>query len=167
MWVLSASAAVVALDQLTKYFVRQNFALYESVSVLGTFFRLTYVENSGIVFGIGVGTALPLFTFLSLGATALILYFLYRERFSAFRLRLALAIVLGGAIGNAIDRILWSQVADFFDFGIGPYRFYIFNIADMAVTVGVGLYLLFEFLETRSTKAAADSSPAPELSQEA
>ena len=167
MWVLSASAVVVVLDQLTKYFVRQNFALYESVSVLGTFFRLTYVENSGIVFGIGVGTALPLFTFLSLAATALILYFIYRERFSSFRLRLALAIVLGGAIGNAIDRILWSQVADFFDFGIGSYRFYVFNIADMAVTVGVGLYLLFEFLETRSTKAAADNPPAPELSQEA
>ena len=167
MWVLSASAVVVVLDQLTKYFVRQNFDLYESVSVLGTFFRLTYVENSGIVFGIGVGTALPLFTFLSLAATALILYFIYRERFSSFRLRLALAIVLGGAIGNAIDRILWSQVADFFDFGIGSYRFYVFNIADMAVTVGVGLYLLFEFLETRSTKADADNPPAPELSQEA
>ncbi|MCH8327647.1 MAG: signal peptidase II [Candidatus Marinimicrobia bacterium] len=165
MWVLSASVVVVALDQLTKYFVRQNFALYESVSVLGSFFRLTYVENSGIVFGIGVGNALPLFTFFSLVATALILYFIFRERFSSVRLRLALAVVLGGAVGNAIDRVLWSQVADFFDFGIGTYRFYIFNIADMAVTVGVALYLLFDFLESRAT-TAADNLPALELTQE-
>ena len=166
MWVLTVSAVVIALDQLTKFLVRQNFVLYESVPVLGNFFRLTYVENSGIVFGIGVGGLLPLFTMLSLVATAVILYFLYRERLGSLHIRLALATVLGGAIGNAIDRIMWGKVVDFADFGIGPYRFYIFNVADAAVTVGVGLYLLFEILRERAAKAEADNPPAPDLSQE-
>ena len=165
MWVLSVSAAVVVLDQVTKQLVRQNFKLYESVEVLGNFFRLTYVENSGIVFGIDVGSAMPLFTLLSLVATALIIYLLYRERLNIMPVRLALAVVLGGAIGNAIDRILWSKVVDFMDFGIASYRFYIFNVADMAVTLGVALYLISEILHEREA-ARVDAATSPELSEQ-
>jgi len=139
------AALVVVLDQITKYLVRHNLDLHTSVPVLGDFFRLNYVENSGIVFGIKVGGALPLFTILSVVATILILYYLYRERTNHLMIRVSLALVLGGAVGNLIDRLVFGKVADFLDFGVGQYRFFVFNVADSAVTVGV---ILFLFLTT-------------------
>ncbi len=96
---------VVVLDQASKYLVRQNLELHASVNVLGNFFRLTYVENSGIVFGIRVGSTLPLFTLLSVVASLLILTYFYYERTSPISTRISLAVVLGGAIGNLIDRL--------------------------------------------------------------
>ena len=136
------AALVVVVDQVCKYLVRHNLDLHTTHRVLGDFFRLTYVENSGIVFGIKVGGALPLFTVLSLVATILILYYFIRERGNHASVRISLALILGGAVGNLIDRIIFGRVVDFFDFGIGQYRFFVFNIADSAVTVGVIIFLL-------------------------
>lgn len=158
MRVLFASAGVVALDQYSKSLIRQNLSLYDSISVLGNFFRLTYVENSGIVFGIGVGNALPLLTVISAIASVMIVYFLYRERDRMLASRLGLAMVLGGAIGNLIDRVQYSRVVDFLDFGIGGYRFFIFNLADTFVTVGVGLYLLVNLIYPQ-LPVAAEAEP--------
>ena len=146
MWAMVYALPVVVLDQVTKYLVRQQMELHGSVSVWGDFFRLTYVENAGIVFGIGVGNALPLFTVLSMVATLLIIIYFYVERSSLLPVRISLAVVLGGAIGNLIDRLLYGRVADFLDFGLGQYRFFVFNVADSAVTVGVVSFLLFSYL---------------------
>ena len=96
--------------------------------------------------GLGVGGALPVFTTLSLIASGVIIYFLYKERYGNLGSRLGLALVLGGAIGNLIDRVLFGRVTDFFDFGLGSYRFFIFNFADAFVTIGVGLYLLMTLI---------------------
>ncbi len=142
MRALVYAAFVVLLDQVTKYLVRQHLELHATVRVLGNFFRLTYVENSGIVFGIRVGSAQPLITGLSIIAAVLILYYFFRERENHVLIRLSLALVLGGAIGNLIDRILFGRVTDFLDFGIGTYRFFVFNAADSAVTIGVILFLI-------------------------
>ena len=142
MRALVYSALIVLFDQITKHLVRTNLDLNRPVEVLGNFFRLTFVENSGIVFGVGVGGALPVFTVLSAIATIFIIYFFFRERNGHPGVRISLALVLGGAIGNLIDRILFSRVVDFLDFGIGRYRFFVFNIADSAVTIGVCLFLI-------------------------
>jgi len=142
MRALVYAALVVVFDQITKYLVRHNLDLHTPIPVIGDFFRLTYVENSGIVFGIKVGGALPLFTVLSFVATILILYYFFRERTNHLGIRISLALVLGGAIGNLIDRLIFGQVVDFLDFGFGEYRFFVFNVADSAVTVGVILFLL-------------------------
>ncbi len=136
------TAAVVVLDQLSKFLVRSSLELHTSTPLLGNLLRLTYVENSGIVFGIKVGTALPLFTGLNLLAAGIIGYYLYRERTGPPATRAALALVLGGAIGNLVDRLMFGRVVDFIDVGIGSYRWYVFNVADSAVLIGVVLYLI-------------------------
>ena len=159
MRALVYAALVVVFDQISKYLVRHNLDLHATVPVVGDFFRLTYVENSGIVFGIKVGVALPLFTVLSIAATILILYFFYRERTSHLGIRISLALVLGGAIGNLIDRIVFGQVVDFLDFGLGKYRFFVFNVADSAVTVGVVLFLLLTtFIHPQRQEAAGENT---------
>lgn len=142
MRALVYAALVVVFDQISKYLVRHNLDLHTPIPVMGDFFRLTYVENSGIVFGIKVGGALPLFTVLSIAATILILYYFFRERTNHLGIRISLALVLGGAVGNLIDRLIFGQVVDFLDFGFGGYRFFVFNVADSAVTVGVALFLV-------------------------
>lgn len=142
MRALVYAALVVVLDQISKYLVRSNLEVHSTIKVLGDFFRLTYVENSGIVFGIGVGGALPFFTALSVIATVLIVYFFIQERSNQLGVRISLALVLGGAIGNLIDRLVFGKVVDFLDFGIGNYRFFVFNVADSAVTVGVFSFLI-------------------------
>ena len=142
MRILWYSAAVVVLDQLSKFLVRHNMELHTSTPVVGNLLKLTYLENSGIIFGLGVGTALPLFTGLSLLATGIICYYLYRERAGHPAIRASLALVLGGAIGNLVDRLMFGRVVDFIDVGIGAYRWYVFNVADSAVSIGVVLYLI-------------------------
>ena len=153
MRALVATAAVVVLDQISKHLVRQNLDLHTSVHILGNFFRFTYVENSGIAFGIKVGGALPLFTGLSLLAIGLIFTYLYRERSSHLAVRVSLALILGGAVGNLIDRIIFGRVVDFLDFGLGTYRFFVFNLADTSVTVGVTLYLILTLSVFPQTQA--------------
>ncbi len=159
MRALVYAALVVVFDQVSKYLVRHNLDPHATVSVVGDFFRLTYVENSGIVFGIKVGGALPLFTVLSIVATILILYYFYRERTNHLGIRISLALVLGGAIGNLIDRIVFGRVVDFLDFGLGKYRFFVFNVADSAVTVGVILFLLLTtFIHPQRQEAAGENT---------
>ncbi len=159
MRALLTTAIVVVLDQVSKYLVRQHLDLHRSLSVLGNFFKLTYVENSGIAFGIDVGGTLPLFTGLSILAIGFIFTYLYRERSSHLAVRVSLALILGGAVGNLIDRIIFGQVADFLDFGLGAYRFFVFNLADTAVTVGVTIYLILTIIIfPRAQPAEAESS---------
>lgn len=146
MRALVTTAIVVVLDQVSKHLVRQHLDLHRSLSVLGNFFKLTYVENRGIAFGIDVGGTLPLFTGLSILAIGFIFAYLYQERSSHLAVRVSLALILGGAIGNLIDRIIFGRVVDFLDFGLGAYRFFVFNLADTAVTVGVAFYLVLTII---------------------
>ena len=146
MKTLYISGIVVLLDQLTKELVRSGMDMYSSINILGSLLRFTYVENSGIAFGISVAQALPIFTILSVLASVIILVYLYKERDNALLSRVGLALIFGGAIGNIIDRVLFGRVVDFIDVGFGVHRFYIFNVADSAVTVGVPIYLIMGIL---------------------
>ena len=158
LWIIPLA---VAIDQASKFIVRGSMALYQSEPVLGDFFRLTYIHNPGAAFGLNVGSPLlhTAFSILALG----ILVYLYRSLAANERLlRLALCLVLGGAVGNIIDRLYLGEVIDFFDFGLGDLRWPIFNFADSFVTVGV-LLLALGYSRREKTDAHPEqpSSPAP------
>ena len=128
--------------------VKHNLALWETWDILGSFLRFSHVRNPGIAFGIPVGDYSMLVVFLSFAATIVIAYLHWQERNNPPLIVNGLGLILGGAIGNLIDRsyILfpgtYEGVVDFIDVGVGDFRWYTFNIADSAVTVGVILYLL-------------------------
>ena len=139
---------VIIADQISKIWIKNNFILFESREILGSFVKISHVKNPGIAFGISVGDFGIVFTILSFAATLIIAYFHWQERFNHPLIVTGLALILGGAIGNLIDRstIFFSEhyqgVVDFIDVGIGTSRWYTFNIADSAVTIGILFYLV-------------------------
>lgn len=184
--VLYISLAVVLLDQATKFLVKggvipllnihaQGMDYGSSKEVFGNFFKITFVENPGLAFGITVGeTSKLLLSLFSLVASIGILYYLYKSKDQKLIVRIGLAFVFGGAIGNFIDRafyglfygyapLFYGRVVDFFNmdffdftiFGRTYDRFPIFNIADSAVTVGVVLLILFHKSETKKEEVTA------------
>ena len=138
----------VLADQLSKIWVKNNFSLWESREIVGSFIKISHVKNTGIAFGISVGEFGIEVTILSLLATLFIAYLHWQERFNHPLIVTGLALILGGAIGNLIDRSTifftehYTGVVDFIDVGIGSNRWYTFNIADSAVTIGIILYLI-------------------------
>jgi signal peptidase II len=134
---------ILVLDLATKYVVQQYMHLYTSVSVIGDFFRLTYIHNPGAAFGLHLGPY-SRFIFLSLALIALaVLVVMYRHTAAEDKLRLlAIGSIAGGAFGNVTDRIRSAEgVVDFLDFGVGSLRWPVFNVADTAVTIGAILLL--------------------------
>ena len=142
---------MIIIDQISKILIKGNFALWESRDILGTFLRFTHVKNPGIAFGIGVGDYRIIVTLLSIAATILIAYLHWQERNNHPMIMYGLSLILGGAIGNLIDRsniffsATYGGVVDFIDVGSNGFRWYTFNIADSAVTIGIILYLLHSF----------------------
>ncbi len=145
MKILQVSVIVVILDQISKALIRSSLSLYESISVIPNFFHLTYVTNDGMAFGINFPGGLYIFTGLSILLSGLLFWYLWNEKDNHILIRLSLSMILGGAIGNLIDRIFFGEVVDFLDFMVRDYHWYIFNIADSAVTVGMSIFLYFSF----------------------
>lgn len=138
------SALVLVLDQASKRWIDTAFALYDSVELLPVF-NLTYVRNTGAAFsflGQAGGWQRWLFMGLAVGASALLLHWLRQLQAGQRCQASGLALVLGGALGNLIDRALYGYVIDFFDFHLGDWHFAAFNVADSAITVGVALLLI-------------------------
>jgi signal peptidase II len=131
------AGGIFAVDLLTKSLVQRELAFRESVGVLGQVVRLTYIVNEGAAFGLYLGDASKtIFLVLSsLAATLVLGVYVYGEE-EGWLKRFALALILGGALGNIHDRIRFGSVVDFIDIGLGSYRWPIFNVADIAVTVG-------------------------------
>lgn len=152
MKVLLVSVVVVILDQLSKLSVRYFFDKFEVHNLVGSFIRLVYIENEGMAFGIQFGSQ-AFFTVFASVATLVIFIYIIRARFEKLATRVALSLILGGAIGNLIDRFLYGKVTDFINVGIGDFRWkYIFNIADSAVTVGMIILLFMIFLDKKKGK---------------
>ena len=129
---------VLIADQWTKAIVRAEMRVGESIRVVGDWVRLTFVHNEGAAFGIHVGGASPtIFLVLATIASAIVLYLYVTTPPEARFQRVALTLILGGALGNIIDRIRWGMVVDFIQVGVGGYYWPIFNVADSAVTVGI------------------------------
>lgn len=136
-------AAIVVIDQLTKIAVDRTMALYQSIPIVDGLFNLTYIRNTGAAFGIFGGSAeifrRPFLITVSILASAFIVVMLHRLAASEKSLIAALTLILGGAIGNLIDRILYGEVIDFFDVYWRDYHWPAFNIADSCITVGVAI----------------------------
>ncbi|MGA7615485.1 MAG: signal peptidase II [Thermoanaerobaculia bacterium] len=144
---LLISAAVIVLDLVTKALVLDHLALQEAVSVIPGLFQLVHVHNDGAAFGIGANSASPLIPLLlGIGALAvffLVMFYSFRTALSDRVLQIGLHLILGGAIGNLLDRFRFGYVVDFLDFyvklGTTPHHWPAFNIADSAICVGIAL----------------------------
>jgi signal peptidase II len=138
---LLVAVATILIDQVAKNAVVDRIGLCERVPVLGNVLRLTNIRNSGAVFGImrGAGTYFTVFSIVAAGVLLIVLFF---ARKSSTLVKVSLGMVLGGALGNLIDRLRFDAVVDFIDVGFGDAaRWPCFNIADAAITVGVVLLI--------------------------
>ena len=128
---------VIALDQLTKAWVRAELTIGEPVRVIGDWVRLLYTHNEGAAFGLHVGRySSVVFLVLAVVASAAVLALYLRTPAERRLERVSLALILGGALGNIIDRVRWERVVDFIQMGVAGHYWPIFNVADSAVTVG-------------------------------
>jgi signal peptidase II len=143
--------AIVAfvLDYITKRWIATNMKLNEQFSVIEDFFLITSHRNRGAAFGILQDQRI-FFIVITIVIIAGILWYAHIMREKGTKtLLVGLALVLGGALGNFIDRIRFGEVVDFFKFNFGSYTFPIFNVADSAIVVGVGLIILDTLLDVR------------------
>jgi len=142
---------IIALDQWSKWAIKSSLNLYQSIPVIKDFFHLTYVTNDGMAFGLtlpGGKSVLLVFTVI---LTGFIVWLLWKERHGHPLLKYGLAFILSGAIGNLIDRVYAGKVVDFLDFMVGDFHWYIFNIADSAVTIGMVLFIYHSFFIENSS----------------
>lgn len=147
-------ALVLVLDQASKAVVRQSLQVGQSIPLIDGMLSLTHVRNTGAAFGLFQG-GVPFFIATSLVVLAAIAWIWWRMRPSSRWFALAIGLVAGGATGNLIDRAVAGRVTDFFDIHVWP----VFNVADIALDVGVGIliaWLLF------SKEAAGDEPEVPE-----
>lgn len=157
-WFLSF-ALLVALDQLTKYLIRANFQLGESIPVLGEVVRLTYVQNPGVAFGLEPFSPTILLIFGSL-ATLALAYYLIRLIHQHDALKWPVFLFLCGAVGNSIDRALLGSVTDFVDADFPDFimtRWPVFNVADSCVTIGIAIMLWQTLFVKRTTPLPSSS----------
>lgn len=196
MKVLYLSLFVVVLDQITKLLVK-GFSIpflnfnYDGmfygqiIPLIGDFLRLTYIENPGMAFGYDPGNSFKLWiTLFSLAASVGLVFYIYIIRAKSLSLRIAIALILGGAIGNLIDRmfygvlfdyapLFYGKVVDFVDvdffnftlFGKSYERWPIFNVADAAVTIGVLILILFYRKHQKEEKNEIETASATEVTQ--
>jgi len=159
-WIGIIILAVLILDQVSKYYIKTSMYLGQQISVIGDFFKITYVENPGMAFGIQLGNPVVFFG-LSILAAILVFYYLYRLRHETWPLQLALSWITAGALGNLSDRFLRGKVVDMFDFeffdihipafnifsvhfsGYDMLRWPVFNVADMAVSGGMMILIAY------------------------
>lgn len=135
------ATAVVVLDQWTKRLATEHLAYGPPVRIVDELVQLTYTRNSGIAFGLLAGRNFPLYVFSIVAAVAVIVLFVRHARLSVVR-HLSLALILGGAVGNLIDRVTTGEVVDFILLAWRGHEFPVFNLADVAVTTGVALFAL-------------------------
>ncbi|PLX66353.1 MAG: signal peptidase II [Denitrovibrio sp.] len=142
---LASAAIIVALDQLTKVYIKNNFELYEMRPVIDGFFSITYVLNPGAAFGMlaTLNESYRQLFFVVVTAVAIlaVTYLMIKEKEMKIRL-VSYTLILSGAVGNFIDRVYMGKVVDFLHFYIKQYQWPAFNVADMAISVGIGLLFL-------------------------
>ena len=137
---------LIIIDQIVKVYISSTLLLGTSLPVLPGIFHITYIHNPGAAFGI-LANQRQIFILFSIILFVLSAYFYRRLKMGSICLKYGATMLVGGAIGNLIDRIRFGYVIDFFDFRIWP----VFNIADIAICIGVGLlmyYVVFEMEET-------------------
>ncbi|WLR43606.1 signal peptidase II [Bacillus carboniphilus] len=142
---------IIALDQITKWIVDTNMYLGQRITIIDQFLYITSHRNTGAAWGILSGQ-MWFFYIITVIVVIGLIYYIRKTPKQKFLMRLALAFMLGGAIGNFIDRVVRKEVVDFIDTYIFSYNFPIFNIADSALCIGVGLLLIQMILDERKQK---------------
>ena len=150
------SIFIILLDQVTKLIVRIYLKEEEPYAIIEHVFNFTYIKNPGMAFGIQIGSD-SFFTIFTSIASLIILYLLYKLRSQEFSVQLALALIFAGAIGNLFDRIIYGKVIDFID--IELIRWPVFNIADIAVTVGMVIWITHVLIHNEDKKQQAEEEP--------
>lgn len=142
---------VVLLDQLTKWLIIAKMELGESIPVIDQIFYITSHRNRGAAWGI-LQNQMLLFYIITVIVIVYLVYFLQKHKHEKKGFNVGLALILGGAIGNFIDRLFRKEVVDFFDFRIFSYHYPIFNIADSALVIGVTILIIYILFEERALK---------------
>jgi signal peptidase II len=147
---------ILLIDQVTKYIIEKSIPPGDNISIIPGLLRLSHVQNEGAAFGIlqGQQIFLKIVTFI---AFAFIIFMLWSTPRKNLMLRVALLVILGGALGNFTDRITQGFVVDFIDFFIGTHHWPSFNVADSAICVGMALLIFDIFRSSIKTK----TSPPP------
>ncbi|WP_447974113.1 signal peptidase II [Nitrospira sp. Kam-Ns4a] len=158
------SVGTIVLDQASKAHIMQTMRLHESIAVIQNFFSLTYIRNPGAAFGLlassSNGFRLVFFGLTSLFALGLLGTIFFRLSQDDWLGQVSIAGILGGAIGNLLDRIRYGEVIDFLDFYINGYHWPAFNIADAAITVGVCFLIVhFAFEKKRPEGVLQEDRP--------
>jgi signal peptidase II len=141
------SIVIMIIDQVTKFYISQQFELYESIQVIPGI-NFTYVHNTGAAFSFlsdAGGWQRWLFISLSSGISILLIFWLKKQPSTGIWLAIALALILGGAVGNLIDRIFLSYVIDFVDVYYDKWHWPVFNVADSAISIGVVMLIIDSF----------------------
>ena len=147
-------AVIVAIDQIVKYIVRTGLSLGEIIPVLGDFLTISLHYNTGAAFSMMEGYRMILTILPATLIIVLVVYIFIKRKDENKLLLLALSIIVGGGLGNLIDRILMGQVTDFISVGSFP----VFNIADMCVVCGCGLVIIYLLFFDKKTKDTSDGA---------
>lgn len=157
------AGTVIIIDQLTKLSIMQNMRLHESIPIIPNLVSLTYIRNPGAAFGLLAGSSNAFRTLFfgvtSLFALGLLGTILVRLPANDWMGQLSIASILGGAIGNLLDRLQYGEVIDFLDFYVDSYHWPAFNVADSAISVGV-VFLIIHFAFEKKEAPAVPSGSA-------
>jgi len=158
---LAVSLAVLFLDQWSKGLVTRTMEVHQSKTIITDVFDLTYVRNTGAAFGLfaSVDSSVKAILLNSIAVIVFLIVSAYALRSShkSVRLQVGLALILGGAVGNLLDRVRFGYVVDFLDFSVSGHHWPAFNVADSAICIGVGLL----FLDMLGSDDAPAERPTP------
>lgn len=159
LYLLPIVCTTVVLDQYSKFIIESAMHPEQVIPVIDGLFNLTLHYNRGAAFGLfhelPDGTRQAVLWSVSSIAVIMVLYFLVMEYYGSVVGKVSLSLILGGAVGNGLDRALRGEVVDFLDFYFGSYHWPAFNVADSAITVGALLLIFLSFVEGRSPKGVS------------
>lgn len=161
---IAIALLIIILDQVTKYYIQHFMYHGESISVIEGLFNITFVQNTGVAFGMGAtassGFKKIFFLLIPVFACLILVYLLWRSRNNSklYLLKAAYILILAGAIGNLIDRFSKGYVIDFLDFYWKNWHFPAFNVADSSISVAAGLLILDFIVQSFSTKSSKNPS---------
>jgi signal peptidase II len=154
---LALSAVIILLDFWTKWLVVASIDLHEAIPVIPDFFQLVHVRNTGAAFGIGANAPSKIIPLLlnigAIGVFCVVVVYAFRSAITDRLLQTGLHLILGGAIGNLVDRFRFGYVVDFLDVYVRNHHWPAFNVADSAICIGIAL-LFFDMRKKPETETA-------------
>ena len=142
------SILTLVIDIISKQIVLNSMFEHQSISIIKNFFSITFTKNTGVAFSFLEGQ-IPLVVIITSIIIILILKYIKTNKLDKYE-TICYGLIIGGAIGNLIDRVIYGYVIDFFDFNLLSYSFPIFNIADIAIVVGVFILFILSIIESRN-----------------